>query len=214
MSDINYIDINEDFPYAGEDNDTQVFRDNFNIIKHSLEIAGNEITDLQVQKATLIDTNDFGQNTIENAAFKNIREHFIEVTVSDNVPEIIINYADGAYQIVSVKSNNGDNDRYFEFTGFPDGTDIGKQFVGKMTLELYNDDDDSTAKIITIPVPEGTTPGVIKKNRSFGSDSSEFWTTNEDNSVSFVLSSLTDPVIIEVWRRDNTLFLNYLGEFY
>ena len=32
MSDINYLNINENFPVAGEDNDTQVFRSNFNTI--------------------------------------------------------------------------------------------------------------------------------------------------------------------------------------
>ena len=80
-----------------------------------------------------------------------------------------------------------------------------------MTLELYNYGDDSTAKIVTIPVPSN---GTIKKNRSFGSDSSNFWTTDGSGNVSFILQSTTDPIIIEVWKHGTTLFLNYLGEFY
>ncbi len=92
---------------------------------------------------------------------------------------------------------------------------VGEQFVGKMTLELYCDvDDGSTGIIVTIPVPSSPNTGVIKKNQSFGSDSSEFWTTNQDGSVTFILMSSTNPVIIEIWQYGSTLFLNYVGEFY
>ena len=41
----NTIDAN--FPVAGQDNDSQGFRDNFNIIKTALSVANTEITDLQ-----------------------------------------------------------------------------------------------------------------------------------------------------------------------
>ncbi len=44
---INYAAINENFPVAGQDNDTQTFRDNFDSIKTALSTAKTEITDLQ-----------------------------------------------------------------------------------------------------------------------------------------------------------------------
>ena len=57
MSNINYLSINENFPVPGQDNDTQVFRDNFDTIKQSLRIAGEEITDLEDNGARIhIDT--------------------------------------------------------------------------------------------------------------------------------------------------------------
>ena len=43
MSNINYVSINENFPVAGQDNDTQVFRDNFDTIKTSLRYAKEEL---------------------------------------------------------------------------------------------------------------------------------------------------------------------------
>ncbi len=75
MSEIN-VSINADFPVAGEDNDTQVFRDNFSNIEINLETAKSEITDLELEKATLVGDNNFGGATIEDAAFRNVRDHY------------------------------------------------------------------------------------------------------------------------------------------
>ena len=44
---INPSNIDVTYPIAGQDNDTQGFRDNFNNIKNNLTTAKNEITDLQ-----------------------------------------------------------------------------------------------------------------------------------------------------------------------
>ena len=44
---INFAAINENFPVAGQDNDTQVFRDNFDTIKTNFSAAKTEIEDLQ-----------------------------------------------------------------------------------------------------------------------------------------------------------------------
>ena len=46
-SNINYQDINEAYPVAGVDNDSQGFRDNFGTIKNSLSAAKTEIDVLQ-----------------------------------------------------------------------------------------------------------------------------------------------------------------------
>lgn len=46
-SNINYQDINEAYPVAGVDNDSQGFRDNFGTIKNSLNAAKTEIDQLQ-----------------------------------------------------------------------------------------------------------------------------------------------------------------------
>ncbi len=63
--------INDNFPVAGQDNDTQVFRDNFNTIKTSLASAKTEINEVLGAAARLDNDNDFGlkmlcYNTIEN----------------------------------------------------------------------------------------------------------------------------------------------------
>lgn len=66
-SQINYGKIDSNFPVAGQDNDTQGFRDNFSAIKNALQYANAEITDLQGNGAVLNAANNFGGNQIYNA---------------------------------------------------------------------------------------------------------------------------------------------------
>lgn len=61
----NLIDIA--YPIAGSDNDTQGFRSNFASIKSALDVAGTEISDMQLNLVNLSDTNDFGGNQIKSA---------------------------------------------------------------------------------------------------------------------------------------------------
>ena len=46
-SNINDAGINKDYPVAGQDNDSQGFRDNFNVIKTNFTNAKSEIETLQ-----------------------------------------------------------------------------------------------------------------------------------------------------------------------
>lgn len=210
MSDINYENINENFPIAGEDNDTQVFRDNFNTIRQSLQTAKTEVGDLQVQTAKLIDDNDFNLNTIENAATKNIREHFYIVTVSEEDTQVEINYANGSYQVVTFNADSN-----IRLVDFPNATEIQQGFVGKMRLELYGAQD-SAEKVITFPAGDGAAILDIKKNYSTWLYTEEtFWAVDGSGNVSFTIpGGYTDPILIDVWRRGDTLFLRHLGEFY
>ena len=66
-SNINYLSINENFPVAGQDNDTQVFRDNFDTIKTSLRNAKDEIGSLQDNTAKVNSDNDFELKKIQRA---------------------------------------------------------------------------------------------------------------------------------------------------
>lgn len=74
MSTINTNGINVNYPIPGQNNPTQGFRDNFTNIKNNLDIAGNEITDLQnkvVLKSALANTtlnNDMANTLISNAS--------------------------------------------------------------------------------------------------------------------------------------------------
>ena len=66
---INYLSINENFPVAGQDNDTQVFRDNSDTIKTSLRNAKDELTDILTNAAYKDEANDFELNNISNAVY-------------------------------------------------------------------------------------------------------------------------------------------------
>lgn len=132
-SNINYAGINENFPVAGQDNDTQVFRDNFDTIKSSLASAKSEITDLQDNTAKLNVDNDFDGSRIANAIFqdvKNLKFDGGQLSAQAPATEISaeINYNNGGYQVYRFGSNAS-----VTLSGFPTTNQ------GKMTLEIYGD---------------------------------------------------------------------------
>jgi hypothetical protein len=74
MSTINTNGLNVNYPVPGQNNSTQGFRDNFTNIKNNLDVAGNEISDLQnkvVLKSALANStlnNDMANTLISNAS--------------------------------------------------------------------------------------------------------------------------------------------------
>ena len=72
MSAISYIPIDESYPIAGQDNNSQGFRDNFSYIKTALGVAQTEITSLENNTAKLNDDNDFDGNMLENAEYRKL----------------------------------------------------------------------------------------------------------------------------------------------
>lgn len=70
---INTTQIDEEYPVAGADNNSQGFRDNFTGIKTALNVAAGEITTLQNTTAKLNDDNNFDSNSINNAIYYNLR---------------------------------------------------------------------------------------------------------------------------------------------
>lgn len=191
-SNINYLSINENFPVAGQDNDTQVFRDNFDTIKTSLRNAKDEITDLQDDTAKLNLDNDFGLKKIQRAVLQNNRtQKFNGGTVT--ATPTTIDYENGDYQIYNIGASLSMD--FLNFPGDPvftsEVTPIG---MGKVTLELY-----STGASYTLSF---TTSGgtVIKKDPDFPG--------------TVTIDSATDPVFIEVWRHSaDVIFMRYLGKY-
>jgi|TARA_R110000803_G_C11954373_1_gene318034 hypothetical protein len=66
-SSITTTGINATFPVAGQDNDSQGFRDNFSQLKTQLTTAGTEITALQSSRATTNATTDFNGHDVKRA---------------------------------------------------------------------------------------------------------------------------------------------------
>ena len=191
MSNINYVSINENFPVAGQDNDTQVFRDNFSTIRTSLRYAKEELEifqDSATGAARLNQSNDFNQNIISNAVLQGNRDALFDGG-NYAAPTLDVTYTNGAYQIYKFGANVEIN-----FLEFPENeTPAG---VGKITLELYSD---GSSKTITFKSIGGL---VYKKNASLIA------------LGTLTVTSATNPVILEVWRyKSATIFLNYVGVF-
>ena len=188
---INFAAINENFPVAGQDNDTQVFRDNFDTIKTNFSAAKSEITDLQDNAARKDEDNDFLYNVVGSLTLQDayLRKKDYGAAIIAGTQDI--SFKQAMYHIVRFGANTSLS--FSEFpTGAVDVTGLGQ--IGKATLELYGD---GTARTITFITSGGA---VIKKSPGFPG--------------SVTVTSATNPVIIEVWRHSATvIFLNYLGLF-
>jgi predicted phage tail protein len=92
---INYLSINENFPVAGQDNDTQVFRDNFDTIKNNFRSAQEEITDLQTFTVRVDSDNDFNKFKIVNALLQRTAEVYSD---NGNFQGAAIDWENGGYQ--------------------------------------------------------------------------------------------------------------------
>jgi hypothetical protein len=193
VSQINFASINENFPVAGQDNDTQVFRDNFDTIKTNFRLAQEEISDLENNTARTDQETEFNNNIVSTAVFRNNRDIILDGGAI-SVNQLGVDYANGNYQIFRIGA-----DVTLGLLGLPTDTSFPRG-VGKVTLELYSD---GAARTVTLDPSNAVT---YKKKSS---DSTFTWSSNI-----FTVSSSSNPVIIEIWRHSSeTVFVNYLGSF-
>jgi hypothetical protein len=200
VSDINFQAINENFPVAGQDNDTQIFRDNFDSIKNNFRLAKNEIADLQEKTARTDRTNDFNLFPVTRAIFQNSRERVADLVSAQGVivaDPFTIDYENGNYQILRIGASINLNT--LNFPGDPNlpnesSSPLG---VGKVVLELYASNPGNSGHTINFSTSGGT---VIKKAAGF--------------PTPFILTSTSNPHIIEIWRHSPTvIFIRSLGLF-
>ena len=186
---INFAAINENFPVAGQDNDTQTFRDNFDTIKTNFSSAKTEITDLQDNAARTDSDNDFLYNVVGSLTLQDayLRKKDYGAAIVAGPQDV--SFKQAMYHVIKFGADISLS--FSEFpTGAVDATGIGQ--VGKATLELYGD---GITRTITFTTSGAT---VLKKSPGFPG--------------SVTVTSATNPVIIEVWQHSATeIWLNYLG---
>lgn len=127
-SNINYQDINEAYPVAGVDNDSQGFRDNFGTIKNSLSAAKIEVEALQ---STTVKNN---ADNIMN--FNKIQQvELVQAQLGTNLGTQIlanasIEYNRGHYQsFILAYSTVSLQNVVLQFTNWPDAGQYGKMYV-------------------------------------------------------------------------------------
>jgi len=176
VSNINFASINENFPVAGADNDTQVFRDNFDSIKTALSTAKTEITDIQDNIVRTDQENDLNGNRIKNSLFINNSDVVLPGQVLANeIITVALDFEAGSYQIYTITASSFT----FELQNFPsDGLK-----VSKVTLELYSID--GNPKTINFSL-SGTGADAFKKNGF---------------SLPITVTNQTNPTILEIWRH-------------
>ncbi len=109
---VNPSNINGNFPIAGQDNDSQGFRDNFTNIRNNFTFIKAEVEDLQakaVLKSALIGTtlnNDFQGSKVKNLQVSNLTETVKDIGAIDT-NELTLDLAEGTI-VKLLAPNSGD----------------------------------------------------------------------------------------------------------
>lgn len=108
-SNINPNNIDGAYPVAGQDNNSQGFRDNFTNIKTNFQYTEDEINDLQnkaILKAALVGQtldNNMNGALLQGARIQNFSATAVPLTGTSGT--ITVNYTSGHYQTVSTSGN-------------------------------------------------------------------------------------------------------------
>ena len=203
-SNINDTGVNKNYPVAGQDNDSQGFRDNFTIIGDNFVAAKAEITALQGTTAQGVTytadnggSNNFLGTTIVNANTKNITETA---------------YVTGA-TINTSQNVNLDNGAIQEFTL---GADITLTFAnwssattkaGKVRLHVKSDQAAGSATNRTVTFASNAGGGTFKRHSG--------WPTGDTTAVIGApgVGEATKYYVFEFISYDSgaTVWAEYLG---
>ena len=153
------------FPIAGQDNNSQGFRDNFTNIKSALDTAGSEITTLQTNTAKLNAENDFNTNIIRNAEFTEFYGSVFTVAVTTNVTTGI-DITNGPLQVFTF--NIDATTPTISFANWPNSGLYAKiklhlrSLSGSRTISFANETGSNAIKTINGEFTmDGTTPELV-----------------------------------------------------
>jgi hypothetical protein len=179
-SQINPNNINGEYPVAGQDNNTQGFRDNFTNIKVNFQYAETEITNLQANSISKVNTsvNDFNDSVIYGARLQNTG--YIQLNRGNVAPTANINYSAGSFQTITANANTTLN-----FTGLPAA---GNTAV--ITLAINAVAANTTANPFSVAIPNVNTAssGII----GFSSGNLNFPRTNSTVAGTHTYQFVTD----------------------
>ena len=184
-TEINAID--QTYPVAGQDNDSQGFRDNFSNIKPSLTKVKADLYALDTNTAKLNVSNDFNGNQISEADFKATTE--VAYTIGNVSASQNINWSNGNYQIVQVGNN-----LTLTLTDWP--------ATGKL------------AKLRVVVTSDGSSRTVTWNAGGSGDIKFESTSGNEFPTP-FTVASTDNPKIVDFWTSNggSQIYAKYVGEF-
>ena len=192
---INPNDIDGTYPIAGQDNNSQGFRDNFTNTKTNFQYAANEITDLQsnaVLKAALTGTtlnNDMNGSPLSNASIADFSA--VAVILGTLSGSVTINYMAGHYQTVTTGGSIS-----LAFTNLPAAGNFG---IVRVAITVS-----SNAYTVTLPAAvtvgvsnlQGYSAGTISYNQ-VGTYTYDFTTSDGGTTISvFDCSRNKDPIYL------------------
>jgi hypothetical protein len=191
--------IDAAYPVAGVDNDTQGFRDNFQIIKDNFTAAKNEIEALQNGTAKLATTNNFNGTTLTGANLVYSTQTHFETTVA-NSSGVEVNLTFGHFFTIKLNLQDLQNATVpLTLTGFPnvDGNPAIKFTVILKALEA-----DNGQGIDPVPV-----------NFVTSSNLTLLKSANWPSTLAVDSPQFNSPIIIEFTKIGSTVYGEYKGMF-
>ncbi len=196
---INPNNIDGTYPVAGQDNNSQGFRDNFTNIKTNFQYAENEITDLQnnvVLKSALSGTtldNDMLGSLLYNVQLNDIG--YTRLALGTTGGSVTINYELGVYHTLTTNASVS-----LGFSNFPPAGVAGEVYL-QITVA-------STAHTLTLPsavsVGLGGIQGINGQVITFGATGTyNFRFTTNDGGTTITVYDLNRPLNVYT----NPLFL-------
>jgi hypothetical protein len=194
-SNINPQNIDGAYPVAGQDNDSQGFRDNFTNTRTNFSFAAAEITDLQnkaVLKAALDGTvlnNDMGGSILSNAQLQDTSETRVALGTVSGAQTI--NYAAGPYYTLTTFGSVS-----IAFTNFPPAGQVGRV---RLQISVA-----STAHTLTLPATvsvgtsniQGYSANIITFNQT-GTFEFEFETNDSGSTITIIDQNRNlDPIYL------------------
>jgi len=201
-SNINPNNIDGSYPVAGQDNNSQGFRDNFTNIKVNFQYAEEEINDLEsnaILKAALTGStlnNNMGNNDIYAVNLNDIST--TRIAAAGTSGTVTLNYASGQYQTVAPSTGS----ITLAFTNFP-----ASGFFGLLRVQITVT---NLAYTVTLPAAaslgtngiQGYSGGVITFAATgtyvFDFSTSDGGTTITVNDVTRAKNVLTNPLFLTV----------------
>lgn len=129
----NYINaINQNFPVAGQNNDSQGFRDNFFNIKAALSATNAEVVNLQLGTMQQNQSNDFGGYDLKNANLVNAT--VTVATQTNSLGLVTVDYTKANFWPITL-SNSGNH--VVNIENLPADQKSGNLIVSVTTASLY-----------------------------------------------------------------------------
>ena len=186
-SSIAYSGIDENFPVAGQDNNSQGFRDNFLYVKEGLAQAYSEITDLQNNTAKLNEDNDFGGiKKLENGIQRRLNHFATSLGTISSATNIDTRDADVFTAIIGAGIT-------ITFGNWPTGDEIVER---RVRLILSSN---GTSYPVVFATSGG---GSVKKDDNFPSP----FNTGTNVNVDFIIEATK-------LSNRNVVYLKYVGQF-
>ena len=189
-----YANINVNYPVAGQDNDSQGFRNNFTAISNAFAQADGALTNLTTSTAKLNMDNDFLGNAISHSISKNNVGEYVSLGQINDTPHTLY-FNQAQYHDVTISTSTT-----FQVGGWPNAADWNSNlYYANLRLQVFVTAD-AVASSSTVNFQTLVDGGIIHNKTT--------------QSLPFVINTSTSQ-IWDIWTVNGgqDVYVHLLGQF-